>query len=210
MNQEEFSTLEKFWRAETGNKTQAAIGELVKILRRIKARGPGKGDVKLLSEWAATYRSVRTRPAIKPAATWIEATIADGEIDAQEREQLNQWCEFAEAWDRNAKARQAEVFAAENAWRDDPMSDRQRAYLLDLGAKPASLNGITKGEASDRIDRLLALRDGDDDDDDGADDNRHHLPGTKPAGQLASAVGTGCLWIVIAVVVAIAWGSFFK
>ena len=46
------------------------------------------------------------------------------------------------------------------SWRDDPSTARQVSFPLDLGATEAECRGLTKGEASDRIDQLLAVRDG--------------------------------------------------
>lgn len=42
-------------------------------------------------------------------------------------------------------------------WRDDPMSDPQRDFIRELGGKPS--RGMTKGQASDLIDRLIQERD---------------------------------------------------
>lgn len=36
-------------------------------------------------------------------------------------------------------------------WRDDPMTERQREFLLDLGAEEHQIEGFSKGQATDMI-----------------------------------------------------------
>lgn len=39
-------------------------------------------------------------------------------------------------------------------WRDEPASKKQLSYLADLGATPSQMRGLTKGQASELIERL--------------------------------------------------------
>lgn len=69
---------------------------------------------------------------------------------------------------------------AEDAWRDDPATDKQLDYLESLGGRiPA--RGLTKGEASDRISKLEPV------DEEHAEVLRYFKVSTKGVGKDAAA-----------------------
>lgn len=68
----------------------------------------------------------------------------------------------------------------EDAWRDDPATEKQLDYLESLGGKIPS-RGLTKGEASDRISKLEPI------DEDDAKVLRYFKVSTKGVGKDAAA-----------------------
>ena len=155
--------LNSIWDGVTGGKTLDAMRGLESLLLRIDSRGSiTEGDITALSTWLATYRNVSSRPPLSPMRDWITKAMADGVIDDSERLDLLAWGRWMRDYRTSADRRQAEKTRQELAWRDHPPTDRQLAFLEELGATKSQVKNLTKGAASDLIERLLDERDGDD------------------------------------------------
>ena len=162
--------MDLLWDTESGGKTQEAIKALATLLTKIGADSVVTDDeVRELQAWKVKHRSVIGREALRPFRDWLDKVLADGEVDAEERIDLLAWCQWAKAWSEKRKASMPvpvprssptiQSITISRDWKTDPMSDRQRSFLHDLGASSSQMRGLTKGQASNLIDQLLEQRD---------------------------------------------------
>jgi hypothetical protein len=157
-----------------GGKTEQALNELRSILKLASADGKiDDEELRAVMRWRSQYRTVLRRMPIQPFDDWLEEAMADGNISDDERRELMQWADRLgsptplpspkmEASSRSTVSQQqtgdqylAIPKSRRPSWKNDPATAKQIAFLLDLGESERACRGLTKGEASSRIDALL-------------------------------------------------------
>lgn len=143
-----------------GTKTQEAISELAMILRAIGADGRiDPAEYSLLLHWRARWKTVIYRQHLRNFTETLDAALADGVFSPDEQQDLLSWTNRIEQTPDENDPPQAEPpppWKKRTSWRQDLASDRQLAFLEDLGVEIQP--GLNKGEASDLIDQAVQER----------------------------------------------------
>lgn len=150
-------------------KTREAFLALADLLTATVSDGQISDDeLRNIQVWRACHRRVLRHESLAGFCHWLDQVTADGLLDLDERQQMHRWAEdLAAAVAQTgtvAPAASGDAYLAiptarRRSWRADASTERQIAFLIELGESEASLVGITKGEASERITRLLEARD---------------------------------------------------
>lgn len=169
MNMPQFHVVEG-GKAKPKGKTGQALNELKGLLKLASADGKiDDGELRAIMTWRSNYRTVLRREPIKPFDDWLEEALADGQIDDKERSELVSWAEkLGEPTPAAAPAAAKPAVTNKTgdeylamppsrrpSWKSDPATAKQIDFLLDLGESERACRGLTKGEASARIDTLL-------------------------------------------------------
>lgn len=140
------------------NKTQTALVELTELLSDItKDNELTVQEVEAIFDWMDRHKTVVNRADIKDFTVWFKGIVADGEITQDEAQELLDWTnKLREDPDVQHYIKVRE--AGSDAWRLDKVTEKQIAFLEELGCPSEVSQEFTKGEASEKIDDLLHER----------------------------------------------------
>jgi hypothetical protein len=154
--------------AHVVGKTGAAIADLVVLMKGIVADGKIDDlELRELLLWRSRHQTVVRRQPLKPFTEFLDSILADGEMSSDEHIDLLAWGRWMDDVRQRMESTSEKAFVApepppqraRSDWRSDPITDKQRNFAEELGAKPRDLKGMTKGQASALIDKLLMQRD---------------------------------------------------
>jgi hypothetical protein len=149
-------------------KTQQAFNEIALILKEISADGIITVDeFKRIMQWRVNWRTVVRREELRSFDNWLVGAIADGKVDKNEKIELLEWAKKIQE-EFNKQQFEDDVTPVNTffeystdeipSWQNDPITDRQFSFLIDLGETEENCRSFSKGTASKRIDELLYQR----------------------------------------------------
>jgi hypothetical protein len=154
-----------------GSKTSVALHELNQILHLGVVDGHvSDAEIRQLLQWKATHKNVLRQPALTPFMTWLNAALADGEIDARERGELMIWAQAVAAMDHEPEHREVSevkvirppialphgwTMVDDTDWGKQEATAKQVGFLVHLGVSRSRAERLSKREASDLIDEML-------------------------------------------------------
>lgn len=172
MNMPQFKVVEG-GKPKPKGKTGQALNELKGLLKLASADGKiDDSELRAIMTWRSNYRTVLRREPIKPFDDWLEEALADGQIDEKERGEMVAWAdrlgEPSPAAETKPEIKPPVAVRRKTgdeylaippsrrpSWKNDPATDKQVSFLLDLGESERACRGLTKGQASARISELL-------------------------------------------------------